>query len=541
MFRVPFAVSWEFVGQCACPHVPLFFLKNYSKIKLKILWKVRKKPLRKIILNFRTTEKRAAILENGKLVELFIEAASSESLVGNIYKGRVEKVVPGMQAAFVNIGLERNGFLQIDQINSYKHLQQTAKEKVSISSLLQEGQEIIVQVTKDSFGEKGPRLTTMLELPGRFIIYMPNEAQIAVSKKIEESERELWRHLGKDICEENEGVIFRTACAGKVPNVVQSEIEFLKKKWQDLLTNQSSQKPPFLLFNNSSLEDRLIRDVIDNQLTEVIVDDGLIYRLVKERLSLYDDSVLTQISHFINKEDIFSYYEIEQEMERALRPFVELENGVSLMIEQTEALTVIDVNTGKFTGRFDERETILKTNQMAAEEIARQIRLRNIGGMILVDFINMTREKDKELVKNRLAAALRRDRNYTKVFGFTQLGLLEMTRKKERKSLLEKLTTSCPICNEMGRVFSSEQVAFRMERALWEYKGMDDEAIWIEAPVSVVALWKANDHGKRLEEALGFKIFMTSPDNLINKFEVRHIGSESEVRLRISKEKESVF
>lgn len=489
-------------------------------------------------MNCRTAEKRAALLENDRLVELFIESESSEgeSIVGNIYKGRVEKVVPGMQAAFVNIGLERSGFLQIDQLANYKTLDQTDKRKVSISKLLHEGQEIVVQVTKDSFGEKGPRLKTLLELSGRYVVYMPNDPQIAISKKMNEQEREVWRRFGQSICSENEGLIFRTACLKKSPETVQKEIEFLKKRWSENIKEQQTNKTPSLLFRSTDLVEFILQDLIGDEPTEIVIDDGAVFRRFKERLSIYEDST-TDMQHFMNKEDIFSYFGIEQEIERILNPYVQLENGASLMIEQTEAMTVVDINSGKFTGKYNAKETILKTNELAANEIARQLRLRNIGGMILLDFINMDSEKDKEFIKNRLIAALRLDRNYTKVYGFTQLGLLEMTRKKEQKSLLEKLTTTCPTCHNKGRVYSAEQIAFRLERALWEYKGMDHEAVWVEVPETVLELFKANEYVKLLEETLGYKISLTKSDRLIDKFEVRHIGTKSEIMSRTSVEK----
>ncbi|MED4353765.1 Rne/Rng family ribonuclease [Schinkia azotoformans] len=494
--------------------------------------------MKKIILNCRTSEKRVAVLEHDKLVELFYESSEGESIVGNIYKGRVEKVVPGMQAAFVNIGLERNGFLQIDQLANYKSLDLNEKRKVSISNLLHEGQEVIVQVTKATFGEKGPRLKTLLELSGRYVVYMPNDTQIAISKKINEDEREVWRRFGQAICDKNEGLIFRTVCTNKTTEVVKKEIEYLKENWSEIDKEQAGKKTPSLLYKNTDLIEFIVQDLIDDEPTEIIVDDGIVFRKLKERLSIYDDTI-TEIKHFINKEDLFSYFGIEQEIPKTLNPYVELENGASLMIEQTEALTVVDVNSGKFTGKHNVKETILKSNELAALEIARQLRLRNIGGIIIIDFINMESQKDREYIKNKLNAALRTDRNYTKVYGFTQLGLLEMTRKKEQKSLLEKLTTTCPTCHNVGRVYSPEQVTRQLERALWEYKGMDHEAVWIEVPTPVLELFKANANVKlrQLEETLGYKILLTSTDQLINNFEVRNFGTESEIKSRISKKK----
>lgn len=487
---------------------------------------------KKILLNAQTNEKRAAIFENNKLVEIFVEACDGVSLVGNIYIGRVVKVVPGMQAAFINIGLEKNGFLQINQLAAYKLLDVSQKEKISISSLIHEGENIIVQISKDAFGDKGPRLTTLIELPGQFVVYLPNDFHVAVSKKMDESDREYWRRFGQSICKGNEGIIFRTACKEHKIELVQTEVEYLQRKWINIENESISKKTPSLLFDNSSLEERLVRDVISDQSTEIIVDSGEVYQQLKERLSIYEQGS-TSINYYMKKENIFSYFDVEQEIERVLRPYVWLKNGASLMIEQTEALTVIDVNTGKFTGKYNARETIVKTNEIAAIEIARQLRLRNIGGMILIDFINMEQEKDRNHIKHKLTEALKQDRSYSQILGFTKLGLLEMTRKKERRSLLEILTMACPTCNELGRVYSSEQVAFRIERTLWEYKGMDHDAIWLEAPAHVVGRFTEKDHLKRLEEVLGFKIFLTSSEGLMDSFHIKQFGSEAEIKSRI--------
>lgn len=484
-------------------------------------------------MNYRSTEKRTAIVDNNKLVEVFVEGVDHESIVGNIYKGRVEKVVPGMQAAFVSIGLGKNGFLPKEQLASYKFLPSEQKSKMSISSLIHEGQEIIVQVSKDVFGEKGPRLTTLIELPGRYVVYLPNDRHIAISKKMNDEQRKYWRNVGESLCSENEGVIFRTACIGEQPEVVQREVVYLQRKWAAIKSEKAQRKAPQLLFDNASLEERIIRDITQGEEAEIIVDDSEVYQLLKERLGIYNLNLIT-LTHYFGKENVFSKYEIDQEMERLIRPYVWLKNGASLMIEQTEALTVIDVNTGKFTGKYNVQETIIKTNELAAVEIARQLRLRNIGGMVLIDFINMEQEQDRDNIKSILIEALKADRGYTRVYGFTQLGLLEMTRKKERKSLLEQLTVTCPTCNELGRVYSSEQVGFQIERALLEYKGMDHEAIWIEAPETAIEKLTTSGIIDKLEMELGFKIFITGSNVLIQSFEIRHIGTEKDVLSRVS-------
>lgn len=489
--------------------------------------------LRKIILNGRSIEKCAAILENNKLVEFLVESTDQSSIVGNIYKGRVEKVVPGMQAAFVNIGLERNGFLTIDQLPKYKSLTPDEQEKTSISHLLHEGEEVIVQVTKDAFGEKGPRLTMLVGLPGTFVVYLPNESQITVSKKLSEKEKEHWRSFGREICKEAEGVIFRTACARQKTETIQKEFLFLKNRWFELKKLQAAMKRPALLFDHAGLVERLLRDYIGTMPTEIIMNDGSIFRWMKERLSIYEEFV--QISLFMNKEDIFSYFHIDQELEGALKRQVDLENGSSIVIDETEAMTVIDVNSGKFTDTKNLRDMVLKTNEMAAVEIARQLRLRNIGGIILIDFINMSHDKDREFIKNKLQTALEADMNFTKVYGFTQLGLLEMTRKKERKTLREMLMTPCPICHEVGRIVSSEQLAFRLERALWEFKGSDYEAVWVEAPQKVVEFIQADNYINVLEEKLGLQIFLTSTERLIDQFNIRHVGSVVEIKERLER------
>ncbi|WP_102345415.1 Rne/Rng family ribonuclease [Bacillus sp. Marseille-P3661] len=492
--------------------------------------------MKKIIFNERNNQKRAAIIENEKLVELYIEDPVDKSVVGNIYKGRVVKVVPGMQAAFVDIGLKKNGFLQKEQLVTYKQLDPSQKAKIPLSNLIHEGQELIVQVTKDSFGEKGPRLTTLLEIPGRFVVYMPNDSHIAVSKKLEEDEREDWRNLGSILCNEPEGVLFRTSCHGQAKEVVEHEIKALQKKWTAVLASSSTLKPPKLIYHNASSVKTLTRELLPNQPIEIVIDDGELYRNLKEELSIFPSSSI-QVTYHMNKENIFLHYGIEQEIERALNPQIWLENGASLMIDQTEALTVVDVNTSKYTGKYNAKDTAIKTNELAAIEIARQLRLRNIGGIILIDFINMDREKDRDKVKRKLLETLKGDPHFTQVFGFTKLGLLEMTRKKDRKPLSEQLTMICSTCHGTGKVFSNEELCFRIERALWEYQGMDEEAILIETAPAVIEMFKQDGHLKRLEDALGFFIyFLKQQDGQGEQtFQIRHIGSKTEIEIRLSK------
>lgn len=479
--------------------------------------------MKKILLNVRTTEKRMVLLDGNSVKELWIEQPGQESNVGNIYRGRVINVVPGMQAAFVDIGADQNGFIQRKDLGG--------THKQSISSIVHQGQELIVQVIKEGVGDKGPKLTSVVELAGQCVVYLPEGNYIAVSKKIhtQEKQNEL-RQFGEEICQNKEGLIFRTASEDVPCDDIEKEIIMLRKKWEELIAVKDK-KVPNVIYQHSQFYDRILREASLKLLDEIIVDDLGTVQELKRLLKPYGDYA-ERVIYSSDKEDLFNKYNIQAEIDKGLKTQIWLKNGASLIIEQTEALTVIDVNTSKFTGKLDKGDTILKTNQIAAVEIARQLKLRDIGGMIFLDFINMKQKVDQEQVTRVLQEELKKDLNSTRVFGFTNLGLVEMTRKRVRPSLQQKLTTTCPTCNGAGYILSPETVAFKLERELWELKGMDKEAVWVEVPAGLKDVF-SKKHQIRLEEALNYQLFVTINKDLEQSYTIRHVGSIKEIEQRI--------
>ncbi|GAE27684.1 cytoplasmic axial filament protein CafA and Ribonuclease G [Halalkalibacter wakoensis JCM 9140] len=489
--------------------------------------------MKKLYFNMATRERRAAVVENDRVVELMVERTLENRIVSNVYRGRVVNVLPGMQAAFVDIGRDKNGFLYRDDLLSF-HLSNEEEEKKkerSISEFVKQGEELLVQVTKEGFGSKGPRLTGVVSFPGQFLVFMPEGNYVGVSRRFSsEGERERWREVGEAITEGKEGVIIRTSCEGKAPEIITQELHFLRKLWQELWKEGKEKKAPALIHQDSGLIDRMVRDFSFSNIEEIIVDRIDEYKLLKELLEPFP-KLQQSLSLYREKENVFSAFGIEKELERALRRQIWLKNGAYLMIDQTEALTVIDVNTGKFTGKTNLHDTVRKTNSEAAIEIARQLRLRDISGIIIIDFIDMKREEDREHVKNVFEKALKHDRTKTNVLGITGLGLLEMTRKKVRQNLQASLSKTCPTCSGKGVVLSDEAQAFKIERQLWEHRGMSEEAIVLELPavISTVLFGQKGEHLKRLEEALGFRILVYPNKHLQEeKFSIRYIGNMNE-------------
>jgi ribonuclease G len=494
--------------------------------------------MKTFIFNMLTNEQRLAILENKKVVELLIDRHDVNKIVGNVYKGKVVNVLPGMQAAFVDIGLEKNGFLYRDELVSYQKITESEEKKTerSISQFVTVGQEILVQVTKEGFGKKGPRLTEVVSFPGKYIVYMPNAGYVGVSKRMQKEEvREQWRKIGSELCQGEEGMIIRTATEGLTKEKVAQDLYFLRKLWEDVWKEGKSLKPPALIHEDNSILEKVVRDMNFEEVDEIVIDTMKDYLLLKEMFTPFPD-LLEKLHFHQHKEGVFSHYNIEVEFEKAMRRQVWLKSGAYLVIDQTEALTVFDVNTGKFTGKLDLQDTIVKTNIDAAKEIARQLRLRDIGGIIIIDFIDMKHDRDKQIVLNAFATVLKNDRTKTNVLGFTGLGLLEMTRKKARQNLQDSVSTSCPTCLGKGKVLSDEALAHKVERALWEYKGMDSEAILVEVPPNVAPIIKGQKgkNQKRLEHELRYQIFVKPNQDLaLNDFVIRYVGSIEEVSQRM--------
>ena len=485
--------------------------------------------MKTIIINVKTSEKRLAVVEDHKVLELNIQQPTHKEIVGNVYKGRVIDVLPGMQAAFVDIGIGRNGYIGREQLASYHLSPQSEKDK-SIAHFIRQGEEIIVQVTKEGTERKGPKLTGLIEFPGTSLVYSPFGNYVAVSRKMkEEQERERWRNFGKTHLKNSEGLIIRTACENKDESIILNELEFQRSRFNSLIEKQKQLKPPSLLFDANHLVAKILLDHQLEHIKEIVIDDAQEYKQIKALLG-------EKVSFFRGKENIFSSYGIEREIEKALKHLVWLDNGAYLLIEQTEALTIIDVNTGKFQGKENLRDTVFKTNIAAAKEIASQLRLRDISGIVLVDFIDMKHNDDRQKVIQALRSVAKEDRNRITIHGFTSLGILELTRKKTRQDLSGILQTSCPTCSGTGRVDSAETIAFKLERELWEHQGMDHDAIWVEttADVKQVLLGENMNHKKRLEEALSFRIYVTEIASPRHDYLIRHTGSIDEVEGRLN-------
>ncbi|MBO8126178.1 MAG: Rne/Rng family ribonuclease [Firmicutes bacterium] len=473
-----------------------------------------------IIINVSHSEKRAAFLEDGRLMELFIERTFNERVAGNIYKGRVENVLPGMQAAFVNIGLERNAFLYVeDALVGYDEdlpdeLQSSKKKKPTINEVLKVGQEIVVQITKEPIGTKGARVVTNLTLPGRYLVLMPSVNYVGVSRRIEDQEeRERLKKIAEKIKPRNMGVIVRTAAEGQVEKNLKRDVKYLLKTWDKIQKKAGSVKAPALLHKDYDLVSRIVRDHFGEDVNRLVVDSSSEYDRIREMLSTMSPKLRRRVSYFHSSTQIFDYYGIEPQIEKALKRKVWLDCGGYLVIDETEALVSIDVNTGKYIGKTDKlSDTVLKTNLDAAKEIARQLRLRNMAGIIIVDFIDMDSDADRQKVLNLLQEEIKKDKVKTNIVGFTQLGLVEITRKKVKRDLDETLQKTCPYCDGVGRILSEETVAINAERRLiGMLANRDDvEAVLVNAHPQVAALLIGSGGAnlKRLEEETGRTIFI---------------------------------
>ena len=426
-----------------------------------------------ILMNVTPREVRVAMVENGVLQELSIERASRRGLVGSIFKGTVNRVLPGMQAAFVDIGLERTAFLHVsDLIIPASKLpgdfqrDETETRTESISELLHEGQELLVQVIKDPLGTKGARLTTQISLPARFLVFIPSEAGIGISQKIEdEDERQRLRTITEGYAEEyGGGYIVRTAADGVAEEDLRVDAEFFQKLWPEIQASAKETKPGSLVYEDLPLVIRTIRDRIHEELDRIMVDSKETFKRLEKFATKFVPEVAECLEYYPGERPLFDLYAIEDEIQRALEPKVQLKSGGHLVIDQTEAMTTIDINTGAFVGHRNLEETIFKTNLEAAQAIARQLRLRNLGGIIIIDFIDMVDEEHKRQVLRALEKYLQKDKAKTNISGVSALGLVEMTRKRTQESLEHILCQPCSTCGGRGTIKTAETVCYDIFR-----------------------------------------------------------------------------
>ncbi len=423
-----------------------------------------------ILISVTSQETRAAVLENGMLQELFIERASSRGLVGNIYRGKVIRVLPGMQAAFINIGRERSAFLhaaEILPIEEGEIVEVNGIQKTDIKDLLHDGQTITVQVIKDELGTKGARLTTHLTIPSRYLVLMPENRHVGISQRIEcEQERERLKDILDNIDKADFGYIVRTVSEEADREDLQRDAHFLVKLWEQIKLNIQKVKAPSLVHEDLDLALRLLRDRAPTEIEKIRIDSALVHQQLLDFFYDFVPSLEERLELYTGERPIFDMFNVEDDIEKSLHRKVPLKSGGYLIIEQTEAMITIDVNTGAFLGYRNLEDTIFKTNLEAASSLARQLRLRNLGGMIMIDFIDMKDEEHKRQVLRALEKILERDRVRTNISEVSKLGLVQMTRKRDRESLEHVLCETCPTCDSRGSIKTTQTVCYEILREL---------------------------------------------------------------------------
>lgn len=493
---------------------------------------------KKLFVNSLDRETRVAVVEDQKVVELLIERPLEKRVVGNVYKGRVVNVLPGMQAAFIDIGISKNAFLYVDDIYPSRGIVKDTEESCpTVKELIKEGEEILVQVNKEPVGNKGARVTTNISLAGRYLVYVPFGNHIGISRKIEdESERERLKEMADEIVQGSEGLIIRTACEGISEHEFLQDVNSLRIKWQEILAKEKNASICSLIYQDVDMISKLVRDLMTDDVDECMIDNSSHYHRLKQEIQLYPE-IKGVLTHYKGNQNIFDYYQITADLERSLRKKVWLKNGGYLIIDQTEALTVIDINTGKYTGHQNLEETVYKTNVEAAKEIARQLRLRDIGGIVVIDFIDMILQEHQESVLQALEEAVKKDRTKTNVVGITALGLVEMTRKKIRQNVLEVTTKFCSYCDGKGYTASEETIAAQVERILLEYRNAGDiEGVLVQVHPSVAGklFGEGRSSLRELEKHCGFKVFLHgTPHNHLEEYQVIYMGSLAETKRKL--------
>ena len=436
---------------------------------------------REIALERVLDQTRLAVLENGRLCEMYIERGARAKLAGNIYAGRVQNILPGMNAAFVDIGLNKNAFLYAGDISLDTRDQQQLRaqlEQARIEKMLHSGQMIVCQVTKEPGGTKGPRITGNLTLPGRLCVLLPTVRYAGVSRKIEdEAERGRLFALAQALLEEyGFGAIIRTAGEGAGEAALRADFARLAAMWKRIETEATHSATPRLIQSDGDLPLMAVREMLDEGITQIRTEDEALYEELVQNARLMTPELAPRIQLCRFEAPLFDLLRVDHQLDLALDRHVRLGSGGTLVIDETEALTVIDVNTAKFTGRASLQDTIFKLNCEAADEICRQLRLRDIGGIVIIDFIDMDAPEKREALLEHLCAALAADKNRTRVHGMTSLGLVEMTRKKVRRPLSRQLLRNCPACMGNGRLMTADTLAYRAAREVWRRRRRGDHA-----------------------------------------------------------------
>jgi len=496
---------------------------------------------REIVINATKHESRIAVLDDSQMVELSVERTRHRTIVGNIYKGRVTKVLPGMQSAFVDLGLERDAFLYvsdvIEDLEEYEsetpdelHIDDVPQHRpeASIADLLREGQEIVVQVSKDTIAGKGARITSHITLPGRFLVYMPTVSHIGVSRRIED---EAERARLKDILERIRpaglgGFIVRTAGEQRNEDDFIADLKYLTDLWEGIKRRAEKSSAPSVIHHDLDLVLRTIRDVLSPEFKTVWVDSVEQYQRIVEFLDHIQPNLVSRVRLYRRDEPIFDDFGIEGEIAKALKSKVWLKSGGYIVINQTEALVAIDVNTGKYVGKKNLEETVFKTNLEAAKEIVRQIRLRDLGGIIVLDFIDMEESQNRARLFETLENEIKKDRSKTKILQISEFGLIEMTRKRVRQSLERSLTQACPYCGGSGRIKSNTTIALEIWRELMKARDFHEgQDVIVRLHPNVYSTFSAGDPiFEELERTLAVHLVFKPDESLHHEqFDVMRI------------------
>ena len=488
-----------------------------------------------IAINVTRQETRVAVLDNSVVTELYVDRARNKDFVGNIYKGKVVKVLPGMQAAFVDIGMERAAFIHVSDLSTGtepgdtlldseeddkgpempRPRRQTARP---IEHLLDQGQELMVQISKGPIGTKGPRVTTYVSLPGRFLVFMPNVEHVGVSRRIpKDEERARLKEIMKRLRKPGYGYIVRTVSEGVKEDELRSDVEFLNVLWQDVLKKRDQMPAPCLLHTDLTLTFRVVRDLFTKKVDRLLIDSKEEYEAVKDFVHRFLPEQTSRIHYYDKEDSLFDHLGIEMEIARAMNRKVWLKSGGHIVVDHTEAMTVIDVNTGRYVGKRDQEETILKNNLEAVKEIAYQIKLRGIGGIIICDFIDMEREKNRERVYQALVEAMASDKARTRISRISDLGLIEISRERVREDLLRTMSEPCHYCEGRGYTRSPTTVAYEIFREIRRLDtSPEEQKIVIGAHPGVAALLQEEEHQgiSDLEREYNAKIIVKADPSL---------------------------
>ena len=473
-----------------------------------------------LLINVTPSETRVALIENGSLQEVHIEREAKRGIVGNIYLGKVIRVLPGMQAAFVDINLDKAAFLHASDINSKLILKEESEQVPDIRALVHEGQYIMVQVVKDPLGTKGARLTTDITLASRYLVLMPHSSHAGISQRIESAaERKRLKDIVSPYCDEQQGFIVRTAGEGAGELEVKHDAEFLRRVWQKVLERKKRKQINLPIYQDLSLSFRVLRDFVGIDLERIRVDSKLTYDQLVDFTQEFVPELTPLLENYPGERPIFDLFSVETEIQRALHRKIELKSGGYLIIDQTEAMTTIDINTGAFVGHRNLEDTIFSTNIEATQAIARQLRLRNLGGIIIVDFIDMHNDDHKRRVLHSLDMAMSKDKVKYSIHGFSALGLVEMTRKRTRESLEHVLCGECPVCTGRGYLKTVESICFEILREIVRVNRAHDADQFIVYASTAVCDFLENDECHNLGEVEVFigKLIKVKPEVMYNQ------------------------